>query len=88
MPLLGGTSLPFPTSLPSSRDTKHETIPSSLPRPQQKAQPPPQHNHHTDENPRQFEYSHFIPLLRHPTQAARGAFYGARHGGKDFGLEA
>ena len=81
---------PFPHASPPPKI--HHGIPShitsSLSRPQQKAQPPPQHNHHTDNDPRQFKNGNFIPLLRHPTQAACRAFNGGRHGGKDFGLAA
>lgn len=82
--LLDVASPPAPAKLlstcpPSCTDTRPELVTSSLPGPEQKAQPPPQHHHHPDDNPRQLEYRDFVPLLRHPAQSARGAFYRGRH---------
>ena len=79
----------FPTPVPAIPPTAEIPPPllnSSPPRPQQKAHPPPQHHHHANYNPRQLEYRHFIPLLRHAAQSARGTFDRGCHGGEDFGL--
>jgi hypothetical protein len=71
------------TSLPPSNPTIHQkvytsTLRSSIPSPKP-AQNPPKHHHRSNNDPRQFQHGHFIPLARHHSQSPCASFQARRH---------
>ena len=72
-------TLPKPAYLPLQNIQPSS---SASPKP---AQNPPKHHDRCDDNPRQFQHSHFVALARHDAKPARAAFDARGHVGEGLG---